>query len=153
MVFCKKNFLENLAKFTGKHLCQSFFFNKVACLKLYMTGAVVRKCSVKKLFLKISQNSQENTCARVSSFLIKLQSSAYNFYLFIYFFYLGFLSRISVVHRTVVAISLAPLYHFHPLHRHSDISRATAAESSLLHKGSSRTRIGIFVFRAQIANH
>ena len=34
--------------------------------------AVVRRCSVKKVFLKISQNSQENTCARVS-FLIKLQ--------------------------------------------------------------------------------
>ena len=29
------------------------------------------RCSVKKVFLEISQNSQENTCARVS-FLIKL---------------------------------------------------------------------------------
>ena len=29
-------------------------------------------CSVKKMFLEIAQNSQENTCARVS-FLIKLQ--------------------------------------------------------------------------------
>ena len=27
--------------------------------------AVVQRCSVKKQFLKISQNSQENTCARV----------------------------------------------------------------------------------------
>ena len=27
--------------------------------------AVVRKCSVKKVFLEISQNSQETTCARV----------------------------------------------------------------------------------------
>ena len=32
-------------------------------------------CSVKKVFLKNSQNSQKNTCARVS-FLIKLQASA-----------------------------------------------------------------------------
>ena len=32
-----------------------------------------RRCSVKKVFLEISQNSQENTCARVS-FLIKLQA-------------------------------------------------------------------------------
>ena len=31
------------------------------------------KCSMKKLFLEISQNSQENTCVRVS-FLIKLQA-------------------------------------------------------------------------------
>ena len=35
--------------------------------------AVVQTCSVKKMFLEISQNSQENTCARVS-FLIKLQA-------------------------------------------------------------------------------
>ena len=33
---------------------------------------------VKKLFLQISQNSQKNTCARVS-FLKKLQASACNF--------------------------------------------------------------------------
>ena len=29
-VFCKKGLLRNFAKFTGKHLCQSHFFNKVA---------------------------------------------------------------------------------------------------------------------------
>ena len=40
--------------------------------------AVARKCSVKKVFLEVSQNSQENTCARVS-FLINLQTSACNF--------------------------------------------------------------------------
>ena len=28
--------------------------------------AVVQRCSVKKVFLEISQNSQENACARVS---------------------------------------------------------------------------------------
>ena len=32
-VFCKKGDLRNLAKFTGKHLCQSLFFNKVAGLR------------------------------------------------------------------------------------------------------------------------
>ena len=37
--------------------------------------AVVQRCSVKKMFLEIPQNSQENTCARVS-FLIKLQAEA-----------------------------------------------------------------------------
>ena len=36
--------------------------------------AVARRCSVKKMFLEISQNSQENNCARVS-LLIKLQAS------------------------------------------------------------------------------
>ena len=35
--------------------------------------SVVRRCSVKKVFLQISLNSQENTCNKVS-FLIKLQA-------------------------------------------------------------------------------
>ena len=36
-VFCKKFILGNFGKFTGKHLCQSLFFNKVASrgLQLY----------------------------------------------------------------------------------------------------------------------
>ena len=29
-VFCKKGVLRNFVKFTGKHLCQSLFFNKFA---------------------------------------------------------------------------------------------------------------------------
>ena len=33
-VFCKKGVLRNFAKFTGKHLCQSLFFDKVAGLRL-----------------------------------------------------------------------------------------------------------------------
>ena len=32
-VFCKKGVLGNFAKFTGKHMCQRLFFNKVAGLK------------------------------------------------------------------------------------------------------------------------
>ena len=39
-----------------------------------MSEAVTRSCSVKKKFLKFSQNSQENSCAR-ASFLMKLQTS------------------------------------------------------------------------------
>ena len=39
-----------------------------------MSEAVTRRCSVKKKFLKISQNSQQNACAR-AFFLIKLQFS------------------------------------------------------------------------------
>ena len=33
-IFCRKGFLRNVAKFTGKHLCQSLFFTKVAGLRL-----------------------------------------------------------------------------------------------------------------------
>ena len=32
-VFCKKDVLKNFESFTGKHLCWSLFFNKVAGLK------------------------------------------------------------------------------------------------------------------------
>ena len=41
-------------------------------------GRSLPKCSVKKVFLKILQNSQKNMCARIS-FLIKLQSETCNF--------------------------------------------------------------------------
>ena len=40
---------------------------------LILEEAVAQMCSMKKVFLEISQNSQENTCARVS-ILIKLQA-------------------------------------------------------------------------------
>ena len=40
-----------------KHIVNSKFFK---------TEAVVRRCSVKKIFLEISQNSQQNARARVS---------------------------------------------------------------------------------------
>ena len=133
-MFCKKGILKNSAKFKGKHLYQSLFFNKVAghrpqacsfikketltqvfscefcehvflqdtsggCqlqittfsgrtdfesiknnfggvhsfARLHTSEAFVQKCSVKKVFLNISQNPHENTCARVS-FLIRLQA-------------------------------------------------------------------------------
>ena len=42
---------------------KAFFLIKFESLK---SGAVARRCSVKKVFLKISQNSQENTCAIVT---------------------------------------------------------------------------------------
>ena len=32
-VFCRRGILRNFAKFTGKNLCQSLFFNKVADLR------------------------------------------------------------------------------------------------------------------------
>ena len=41
--------------------------------KGFSPEAVAQGCSVKKVFLEILQNSQENTCARVS-FSIKLQT-------------------------------------------------------------------------------
>ena len=42
---------------------------------VFYIQAVAQRCTVRKVFLEISQNSQENTCARFS-FLIKLQTPA-----------------------------------------------------------------------------
>ena len=38
-MFCKKGVLTNFAKFTGKHLCQSLFFKKVAVLRPKKRGS------------------------------------------------------------------------------------------------------------------
>ena len=37
-VFCTKDILKNFTKFTGKHLCQSLFFNKVADIRPFSCG-------------------------------------------------------------------------------------------------------------------
>ena len=67
--------------------CNRFFFQRILpfyrlkmwkgkwCFSFYVIylEAVVQRCSVKKVFLAISQNSQENTCARVSSLKKRLR--------------------------------------------------------------------------------
>ena len=58
-------------------LSQNFPINLLGVLSMLSAvtkEAFVQRCSVKTVFLEISQNSQENTCARVS-FLIKLHAS------------------------------------------------------------------------------
>ena len=57
-------------------ICKTYLFstNKLLLKKLHFKRALkaIQRCSVKKVFLKISQNSQENSCAR-AFFLRKLQ--------------------------------------------------------------------------------
>ena len=62
----------------------------------------------------------------------------------VFFLYLGFLSRPFTNHRFSgegEGISLIPLYHFHPLHRHLDISQTITAESSLLYIASYQAQV------------
>ena len=68
--FCPKDFILNLAE-TLKGNFRTKWVKGTK--KISHSVAVSRRCSVKKVLLKISQNSQENTCARVS-FLIKLKA-------------------------------------------------------------------------------
>ena len=49
------------------------FFSALNLMEKIKLEAVVQRCSVKRVFLEMSQNSQENTCASPSS-LIKLQT-------------------------------------------------------------------------------
>ena len=62
------------------------------------------------------------------------------FYFSIWFFFFHNYSQITGLQGKREGISLTPHYHFHPLHRHLDISWAITAESSLLHIGSSQTQ-------------
>ena len=57
------------------------YYNEVAILMNIseFAEAVVQRCSAKKVFLEISQNSQDNTCAKIS-FLIKLQALGLQLY-------------------------------------------------------------------------
>ena len=67
---------------TRRSLCHSFNFVNmtfVVMVIFLLTEAAPRGVLKKKVFLEISQNLQENTCARVS-FLIKLQVSGLQLY-------------------------------------------------------------------------
>ena len=61
-------------------------------------------------------------------------------------------SRVTGLQGKEEGISLTPHYHFHPLYRQLDISRAITAESSPLHIAAG-LEPGAFGFRAQVANH
>ena len=57
-VFCKKGVLRNFTKFTGRHLCQSLFFNKAAGLSpaTLLKKRLWHRCFFYE-FCKISNNT------------------------------------------------------------------------------------------------
>ena len=58
--------------------CFAINMNRSNRIPIVSPELVAPRCSAKNVFLKISQNPQENTCAR-ASFLLKLQASDCNF--------------------------------------------------------------------------
>ena len=71
--------------------------------------------------------------------------------MFLFFFFFFFFSIWVFLHERSLftgqqgkgeGIFLTPLNHFHPLHRHLDISQAITAESSSLHIACNQTRTG-----------
>ena len=74
----KKTFGNQSHEIETKHIHASAVDNSKSRL-MQMSESVPRMCSVWKEFLKISQNGQENICARVS-FVIKLQDYGMKLY-------------------------------------------------------------------------
>ena len=73
-----------------------------------------------------------------------------------FFFYLVSFhshSRITGLQGKGEGISLTSHYHFHPLHRHLDISRTITAESSPLHIACSWTRTRNFWFPSRFSTY
>ena len=73
---------------------------------------------------------------------LKFSSSFFFSFFFLYGFFFHNHSWIRGLQGKREGISLTPHYHFHPLHRHLDISQVITAESSPLHIGSSWTQTG-----------
>ena len=71
-VFYKNGVLKNFIIFFKRRLRDRCFLvnfaNFLKTIKVIFphSEAVAQRCSVRKVFLEISQNSQKNTCARVS---------------------------------------------------------------------------------------
>ena len=101
----KVSFLFTFLYRKSKTKQESLLAQDMCCqLRFVLPEAAIRGVLCKKVFLEIWQNSQENTCVRVS-FLI-------------FFFYQGFLSRTLTTHRTAGegrGPSFIQLYLFHPL--------------------------------------
>ena len=65
--------------FTDWNVQEKLIFHVHELLQINRLWSSHQRCSIKKVFLKFSQNSQENTCAGVS-FLIKLQALGLQLY-------------------------------------------------------------------------
>ena len=102
------------------------------------------------IIVTIKSRSDSNSKTQYFDLIIYLKKLIIiiSVYLFIHLFIflcLGFLSQ-TFTQGKAEGISLTPLYHFHPLHRHLEIDRAITAEGSPLHTASSRTRTGNLCF-------
>ena len=69
-MFCKKGVLEDLAKFTGKHLCQSLFFNKVSVLR--PAGVFFYRCFPVNFVKFLRTPFSQNTFGRLLLFIVTL---------------------------------------------------------------------------------
>ena len=77
-VFCKKGVLGNFAKFTGKYLCQSLFFNKVAGAACNFIKKEILAQLFSCEFCEISKNTfSQRTPLVAASVMAELQFKMY----------------------------------------------------------------------------
>ena len=133
--------------------------------KLLLSGQKIHQMVEKNTFypvgmyqLKVNNKKTKTRCKICSQLTIKTpeQHHWHRFGVFnvnfehishlvlVFFDYLRFISQLFTNHaglqRKGEGISVTPHYHFQPLHRHLDISRAITAENSPLHICSRLTR-------------
>ena len=65
-MFLKKTMVTAFFSSDASTLAYILFVDILLVNKVKDTEAMIQKCSAKEMFLEISQNSQGNTCARVS---------------------------------------------------------------------------------------
>ena len=66
VVFCKEHVLKNFAKFTGKHLCQSLFSDKVAGLRLQFASPGAASVPTRKDTLILRKSTQDkSSCTKL----------------------------------------------------------------------------------------
>ena len=63
-VFCEKGVLRNFAKFTGKHQCQSLFFNKVVGLRPEACNFIKKEALAQVFSCEFCQISKNTFCDR-----------------------------------------------------------------------------------------
>ena len=113
--------------------------NELVFLKRYLAeNAKVMQCLYVTLYPKYY--SRNNKFDMQNKSLVDLTYWEWVFFSMWVFFHEH--SRITGLQGKGEGISLTPHYHFHPLNRYLDISRAITAESSPLHIASSQTRTG-----------
>ena len=99
----------------------------------------VTKITIQKIICKLECR---DFCFLLILQQLKLKRSGWEFLFFSIWLFFYEHSRFTGQQGKGEGIYLTRLYHFHPLHRHLDISWAITAESSPLHIAGSRTRTG-----------
>ena len=93
-MFCEKNVLRKFAKFTGKRLCQSLFFNKVAGPRPHACTCIKKNTLTQVLSCEISKNTSSYRTPLVAAsdipavYTQRLEASGFHCYNLISFFHI-----------------------------------------------------------------